>query len=123
MGVKYKSPIVVTPSEISWHDIELPDPGPYEAIARNKACLICGSDLHAFKGLHPFSPIPTGLGHEVAGEVLEVGSKVTNVKVGDRVFIAGTGAATVPCGQCWHCVRGEGALCEIKYADAHYCAE
>ena len=76
MGIKFKTPIVAEPYKFTWFDVEFPDPGPYEIIFRNKACLICGSDLHSYKGLHPFAPIPTCTGHEVAAEVVEVGSKV-----------------------------------------------
>lgn len=111
MGIKFKTPIVAEPNKFSWFDVELPDPGPYEVIFRNKACLICGSDLHSYKGLHPFAPIPTCTGHEVAAEVVEVGSKVSTLKLGDRVYVAGTGASSMPCGQCFYCVRGESRRC------------
>ena len=111
MGVKFKSPIVVEPYRFTWFDVQLPTPGPHEGIFRNKACLICGSDLHTYKGLHPFAPLPACCGHEVAAEVVEIGDKVTTLKVGDRVYIAGTGASPIPCGQCFNCVRGERGRC------------
>lgn len=111
MGLKFKTPIVAEPYQFTWFDVEFPDPGPYEAIFRNKACLICGSDLHSYKGLHPFAPIPTCTGHEVAAEVVEVGRKVTTLQVGDRVYVAGTGASPLPCGQCVPCVRGDPRRC------------
>ncbi len=111
MGVKFKSPIVVEPYEFTWFDVELPDPGPHEAIFRNRACLICGSDLHVYKGLHPFAPLPACCGHEVAADVVEVGSKVTTLKVGDKVYVAGAGVNPIPCGQCFKCVRGDVSQC------------
>jgi threonine dehydrogenase-like Zn-dependent dehydrogenase len=111
MGVKFKTPVVVEPYKFTWFDVEFPDPRPYEVIFRNKACLICGSDLHSYKGLHPFAPIPTCTGHEVAAEVFEVGSKVSTLQVGDRVYVAGTGASPLPCGQCFYCVRGASQCC------------
>lgn len=48
---------------------------------------ICGSDIHTYKGLHPFRKPPVVIGHEVAGEVVEIGKNVTNVQVGDRVTV------------------------------------
>lgn len=48
---------------------------------------ICGSDIHTYKGLHPFRKPPVVIGHEVAGEVVEIGNNVTNVKIGDRVTV------------------------------------
>ena len=106
MGVKFSSPVVVEPYKLTWFDVELPDPGPHEVVFRNRACLICGSDLHLYKGLHPFAPLPACPGHEVAADIVEVGSAVTSLEVGDAVYVAGTGASPVPCGGCLNCVRG-----------------
>jgi L-iditol 2-dehydrogenase len=111
MGVKFQTPIVVEPYQFTWFDVELPDPGPHEAIFRNRACLICGSDLHLYKGLHPFAPLPACCGHEVAADVVEVGDEVTSLEIGDRVYVAGVGASPVPCNQCLNCIRGDTANC------------
>src|SRR5699024_4266537 len=48
---------------------------------------ICGSDIHTYKGLHPFRKPPVVIGHEVSGEVVEIGANVENVQVGDRVTV------------------------------------
>ena len=111
MGVKFKTPIVVEPYKFRWYEVELPDPLPNEVIFRNKACLICGSDIHAYKGLHPFSPLPACCGHEVAAEVVEIGSKVSSLEIGDRVYVGGVGASPIPCGTCVSCLRGENENC------------
>ncbi|MCW4048866.1 MAG: zinc-binding dehydrogenase [Candidatus Bathyarchaeota archaeon] len=116
MPTRFSSPIVVRPYELSWFDVELPDPEPYDVVFRNRACLICGSDLHLYKGLHPFAPLPACCGHEVAADVVEVGSKVSTLVEGDRVYISGTGANLVPCGECIQCVRGEASRCENRKA-------
>lgn len=102
---------MVEPYGFNWFDVELPDPGPHEAIFRNRACLICGSDLHLYKGLHPFAPLPACCGHEVAADVVEVGSEVESIEVGDRVYVSGVGASPVPCNRCHNCVRGDTANC------------
>ena len=114
LPLRFSSPIVVNPYELKWFDVELPDPGPYEVVFRNRACLICGSDLHLYKGLHPFAPLPACCGHEVAAEVIEVGSSVSTIRKGDRVYVSGTGATPVPCGNCQQCVRGESSKCENR---------
>jgi len=111
MGVRFKSPIVVEPYKFTWFNVELPDPGPHEAIFRIRACLVCGSDLHVYKGLHPFAPLPACCGHEVAADVVEVGSEVTSLKVGDRVYVSGAGSRPIPCGQCFNCIRGDTVHC------------
>ena len=111
MGTKFKSPIVVEPHKFTWFDVDLPKPGPHEAIFRIKACLICGSDLHVYKGLHPFAPLPACCGHEVAAEVVETGSEVTGLKEGDRVYVCGNGSDPIPCGQCFNCIRGGTLKC------------
>jgi threonine dehydrogenase-like Zn-dependent dehydrogenase len=108
---------------MKWFDIELPEPRPHEVVFRNRACLICGSDLHVFKGLHPFAPLPACCGHEVAADVIEVGSSVSTLNRGDRVYVAGTGATPVPCGKCIDCVRGTPTECKNRVTNLTYCIE
>ena len=120
MGVKFRSPVVVEPYKLTWFDVELPDPGPHEVVFRNRACLICGSDLHLYKGLHPFAPLPACPGHEVAADVVEVGSAVTSLEVGDAVYVAGTGASPVPCGGCLSCVRGFPERCSDPHLSVSF---
>jgi threonine dehydrogenase-like Zn-dependent dehydrogenase len=93
LPLRFSSPIVVRPYELSWFDVELPDPGPHEAVFRNRVCLICGSDLHLYKGLHPFAPLPAYCGHDVAAGVVDVGSKVSGLVKGDRVYVSATAFA------------------------------
>ncbi|MCW6006060.1 zinc-binding dehydrogenase [Micromonospora sp. CPCC 205371] len=86
-------------------DIERPSPGPDDLLLRMRAVGICGTDvtfLHLGGG--PFGPggqmVPVPLGHEPAGEVVEVGANVTGVKVGDRVVVNPQAAPTgiIGCG-------------------------
>lgn len=77
---------------------------------RVRVCGICGSEVHALHGLHPFRIPPVLSGHEYAGDVVEVGSGVKNVKVGDRV----TSEPHYGCGECWYCKNGMYNVCTNK---------
>ena len=69
---------------------------------------VCGSDLHAAHGRHPFVPLPYLPGHEVVGVVRELGAEVTSVRPGQRVVIE----PTLPCWTCKMCTTGRENLCE-----------
>jgi L-iditol 2-dehydrogenase len=76
-------------------------------LVKVKAAGICGSDLHAFHGSHPFRKAPMILGHEAAGEVVKVGAKVKQLKVGDRIAVE----PIKSCGKCSYCLSGNYNLC------------
>jgi len=63
------------------------DLSPQEVLVKVNQIGICGTDLHAYKGKQPFFSYPRILGHELAVEVLSIGSDVTNVEVGDRCSV------------------------------------
>ena len=87
-------------------DLELDGPGAGELLIRVDAAGVCHSDLSVVDGNRP-RPTPMVLGHEAAGEVLELGAGVTDVAVGDRVVLV-----FVPrCGTCAACAGGTPALC------------
>ena len=73
-------------------------------------CGICGSEVHAYHGLHPFRIPPIVSGHEVAGDVVEVGPGATKFKVGDRVTVE----PHYGCGHCWYCKHGLYNVCPDK---------
>jgi len=81
-----------------------------EVLIRVRACGICGSDVHGMDGSTGRRIPPIVMGHEAAGEIVEVGSKASPWKAGDRV----TFDSTIYCGTCWHCQRGEVNLCENR---------
>lgn len=86
-------------------------PGPNEVIVRVRACGICGTDVN-FARDWPDDPMP--LGHEISGEVVEVGSCVTTVQPGDTVIVEDC----TMCGICEDCKRGQPQLCRNMY-DLH----
>ena len=88
-------------------DVTLDPPGPGEVLVRVRAAGLCHSDLSVINGDRP-RPMPMALGHEAAGEVVELGAGVTLVKPGDHVVMV-----FVPsCGHCIPCMEGRPALCE-----------
>lgn len=88
-------------------EVELDAPGFNEVIVKIKAAGLCHSDLSVIDGNRP-RPLPMALGHEAAGEVVELGEGVKNLKVGDHVVFA----FLPSCGHCLPCQTGKAALCE-----------
>ncbi|WP_424493815.1 zinc-dependent alcohol dehydrogenase [Salinimicrobium sp. GXAS 041] len=72
---------------------------PEDAIVRVLRSCICGSDLHLYHGLVPDTRVGSTFGHEFIGEIVEVGSSVENVKVGDKVMVP----FNIACGKCAFC--------------------
>lgn len=90
---------------------QVPDPviqHPTDAIIKVTSSGICGSDLHLYEVMGPFMGKGDILGHEPMGIVQEVGSKVKNIKVGDRVVIP----FNISCGSCFMCKQGLQSQCE-----------
>ena len=89
-------------------EIRTPRPRAGEVLVKVSACGLCHSDLHVIGGAIAF-PLPCVLGHEVAGEIVEVGegNEHTGLEVGQRV----AGAFLMPCGQCEACSKGRDDLC------------
>ncbi|MFC8410187.1 zinc-dependent alcohol dehydrogenase [Arthrobacter sp. NPDC057259] len=90
---------------------EVPDPviqEPTDAIVKITSTAICGSDLHLYEVLGPYMHKGDVIGHEPMGVVVEVGSAVTNLAIGDRVVIP----FNISCGHCFMCNMGLQSQCE-----------
>ncbi len=98
---------ITEPGKIEFRDVPVPELGPTDVLIAVKAAAICGSDLHIFKGKHPAVDLPVPVGHEVAGQVTQVGAQVTRLEPGDRVTVE----PVIVCGECFFCKRGEYHLC------------
>jgi D-arabinose 1-dehydrogenase-like Zn-dependent alcohol dehydrogenase len=95
-------------SHLAMRSLPDPHPGGGEVLLRVRACGVCYHDVINRRGSLPRTSVPAILGHEAAGEVIEVGVGVTTWKVGDR-------AATLQrlsCGTCAVCESGRGSLCK-----------
>ncbi len=92
-------------------EIEVPKPGPREVLIRVKVGAICGSDVHIYEW-DPWAQtvvpkLPQILGHEFAGEVVEVGKEVHTLKPGDHI----AGETHIPCDNCYFCLTGLRHIC------------
>jgi threonine dehydrogenase-like Zn-dependent dehydrogenase len=96
---------------------DVPEPkilNPRDAIIKVTTTAICGSDLHLYDGYIPTMQKGDILGHEFMGEVVETGSAVTNLKIGDRVVVP----FTISCGRCFFCQRGLWSACDNSNPNA-----
>ena len=71
--------VMTEPGKIELREVEEPTAGPGEILLRIKKIGVCGSDIHVWHGLHPFTPYPVVQGHEYSGVVEAVGEGVTKV--------------------------------------------
>jgi threonine dehydrogenase-like Zn-dependent dehydrogenase len=98
------------------------DPGiedPKDVVLKVTATAICGSDLHLMDGVMPGMKSGDILGHEFMGEVVEIGSEVTQLKKGDRVVVP----FTISCGSCWFCERDLYSCCDTTNRTAENAVE
>jgi L-iditol 2-dehydrogenase len=98
VGVYYRN------SDVRVEERPLPSAGDRDIVVKVMACGLCGSDLMEW---YRIRRAPLVLGHEPAGIVVETGKLVSNVKIGDRVFVT----HHVPCNACYHCRTGHETAC------------
>jgi L-iditol 2-dehydrogenase len=95
------------PGDVRFEDAPEPEAGPGEVKIRVRNCSTCGTDVKISKfGHHHIHP-PRVMGHEIAGEIVEVGDGVDGWSTGDRVQVI----AAIPCGECAECERGRMTIC------------
>jgi L-iditol 2-dehydrogenase len=92
--------------DVRLEQIAVPRIGPGELLVRIRSSGICGSDLMEW---YRINKAPLVLGHEIAGEIIEVGEGVTEFRIGDRVFAS----HHVPCGKCRYCLAGHQSVCDL----------
>jgi len=91
--------------DVRLEEVPTPQIGPGELLVKILASGICGSDVMEW---YRIKKAPRVLGHEIAGEIVEIGSGVDRYKIGDRVFVS----HHVPCNTCQYCLNGFHTLCD-----------
>ena len=114
-------------------DVPKPKPDRGQLLVRVRTCAVCRTDLHVADGELPDPKLPLILGHQIVGEVEEIGDKISNFAIGDRVGVPWLGWTD---GNCPYCRSGRENLCdnarftgytidggyaEFTVADARYC--
>lgn len=88
-------------------DLSPPTAGAGEVVLRMRATLTCGTDVKILRRGHSRVSLPVTMGHEVCGEIVEIGEGVTGWRLGERAVPGVSG----PCGRCVDCARGRANLC------------
>ena len=111
-----KSVYLEKPNDIKIKEIKEPIRKENEALIKIKSVGICGSDVGAYRGVNPLVSYPRIIGHELAGEVLEIGENKRGIKQGDRVVID----PYMFCGKCYPCSIGRTNCCQdLKVLGVH----
>lgn len=105
-----KAAVLKAPYQIHLQEVEEPRLSSSDVLIKVRCVGICGSDVHTYKGTHPFRKPPVILGHEMAGEVVELGEDITLFKKGDRVSVE----PQTYCYRCTNCYHGHYNLCNNK---------
>lgn len=107
-----KAAILSGLKSINVEDVDKPDVVPGSILLKVSNCAVCGSDIRIFNSGNERVEYPAIIGHEMAGEIVEIGEGVNKFSVGESVSIG----ADVPCGKCYWCQNGMGNCCDINYA-------
>lgn len=105
-----KAALVTATEKVDIQEIDRPVIKDNEVLIKTRTVGVCGSDLHLFRGTHAFRKPPAILGHEISGDIVEVGKNVTKFKVGDRVTVE----PQYGCKECDFCREGLVNLCASK---------
>ncbi len=103
-----KQAVMTAPGHIEFRQVEKPSPRPDEVLIQTRRIGVCGSDIHVWHGVHPYTSYPVVQGHEVSGVIAAVGRDVTGFAPGDPV----TFMPQVTCGHCYPCTHGMDHICE-----------
>ncbi len=115
-GDDMKAALLYGPYDIRVENVSMPSVSKNEVLVRVKVAGICGTDLHSYRGKHPFLKPPRILGHEFSGEIFEVGDEVKEFKENEKVIVE----PIIPCGKCDMCNLGMYNVCRnLKVLGVH----
>ena len=102
-----KAFLATAPYKLELVEQPIPTPGVGEVLVKTKAVGVCGSDIHLFRGDHPYTTYPMIFGHEASGIIEAIGDNANGVQVGDHVVLE----PLIPCGTCYPCSIGRRNCC------------
>lgn len=100
--------VMTAPGIIEFNEVATPTPERGQVLIKMMNIGVCGSDIHVYHGKHPFTSYPVTQGHEVSGEISQLGEGVSGFKPGQKVTIQ----PQAVCGKCYTCRNGKYNLCE-----------
>lgn len=100
--------VMTAPGAIEFREVTVPRITDEQVLIKIMKIGVCGSDIHVYHGKHPFTSYPVTQGHEVSGEIVEIGKNVSGFSIGQKVTIQ----PQVVCGECYPCRHGKYNLCE-----------
>jgi L-iditol 2-dehydrogenase len=103
-----KQAVMTAPGRIEIRQVETPTPKPGEVLVHVRRIGVCGSDIHVYHGLHPYTSYPVVQGHEVSGVVAALGAGVSGFELGEAVVFM----PQVTCGECYPCRHGMYHICD-----------
>lgn len=103
-----KQAILEKPEKIVFREVEKPEVSGREVLIKVERIGICGSDIKAYYGKHPYIKCPIVQGHEFSGVVADMGQQVKGLKINDRVTVR----PQLVCGRCYLCKQGDYNICE-----------
>ena len=119
MNGKLLQEVMTQPGKIEFRSIDIPSPGPGQALIKIRRIGVCGSDIHVYHGTHPFTGYPVTQGHEVSGEVVALGDPLPGTEhvtdADGKPLVPGQRVTLEPqvyCGKCYPCTHGKYNLCE-----------
>jgi L-iditol 2-dehydrogenase len=107
-GGNMQQAVMTQPGKIEFRNVEKPAINADEVLLQTRRIGVCGSDIHVYHGLHPYTSYPVVQGHEIGAVIAEVGSEVKGFAPGDTVVFM----PQVTCGECYPCRHGMYHICD-----------